>query len=412
MKYGLIGEKLGHSFSAEIHSRLESNDYVLQELSANEIESFFKEKDFCGINVTIPYKQTVIPYLDDISPRAREIGAVNTVVNKNGALYGDNTDFCGLKRLIEKTVGVIAEKKVLILGSGGTSKTALAVAKDMGASVIHRVSRSGKEDAVTYEYAYEKLTDTEILINTTPVGMFPNVDGMPVDIDKFPSLCGVIDVIYNPISTKLVLKAKERGIPASGALYMLVCQAVAASEMFCGVKYPEALWESIYKELLTKKQNIVLTGMPSSGKTTVGKIIAEKTGRSFYDIDDEIVKTAGMDIPAIFSEKGEEYFRNLESAEAKRLSTLNGCVISCGGGTVLRQENVFALKQNGVVFFIDRPLEKLMPTADRPLSSDRIAIEKRYNERIDIYKSTCDMRITADESAEKIAEIIGKEFFN
>lgn len=412
MKYGLIGEKLGHSFSPDIHKRLATSDYVLKEIPREELGEFLTKKDFKAVNVTIPYKQEVIPYLHFVSDAARDIGAVNVIVNKDGLLYGYNTDFYGLKALVEKTVGDISGKKVLVLGTGGTSRTALAVAKALGASRIDRAGRTEKDGCVTYDYAYAHLSDSEIIINTTPVGMFPKCDASPVDIDAFPNLCGVVDAVFNPISTELVVSARNKGISANGGLYMLVCQAVAASELFADVKYDESIIENIYKELKASKQNIVLTGMPGSGKTTVGRLLAEKTGRDFYDIDAEIVKQTGMEITEIFKTRGEKRFRDTETETAKNLSALSGAVISCGGGTVLRDENVNALRRNGVIFFIDRPLEQLVPTEDRPLALSRADIEKRYNERIDRYVSACDIRVTVEGDAESVAQKIGKEFLN
>ena len=412
MKYGLIGEKLGHSFSPDIHKRLATSDYVLKEIPRDALGEFLAKKEFVGVNVTIPYKQEVIPYLHYISDSAQYIGAVNVIVNKDGVLHGYNTDFYGLKALVLKTAGDISGKKVLILGTGGTSRTALAVAKALGASRIDRVGRTEKEGCVTYAFAYEHLSDSEIIINTTPVGMFPECDAAPVDINAFPNLQGVVDVVFNPISTNLVLSAQAKGIPAMGGLYMLVYQAVAASELFANVKYEESIIENIYKELKSSKQNIVLTGMPGCGKSTVGRLLAEKTGREFYDIDTEIVKQAGMEITEIFEARGEKAFRDMETETAKRLSTLSGVVISCGGGTVLRDENVNALRRNGVICFIDRPLNELIPTEDRPLALSKADIEKRYNERIDRYISTCHIRIPVEGDANSVAQKIGKEFLN
>ena len=412
MKYGLIGEKLGHSFSPDIHKRLATSDYVLKEIPRDTLGEFLAKKEFVGVNVTIPYKQDVIPYLHYISDSAQYIGAVNVIVNKDGVLHGYNTDFYGLKALVLKTAGDISGKKVLILGTGGTSRTALAVAKALGASRIDRVGRTEKEGCVTYAFAYEHLSDSEIIINTTPVGMFPECDAAPVDINAFPNLQGVVDVVFNPISTNLVLSAQAKGIPAMGGLYMLVYQAVAASELFANVKYEESIIENIYKELKSSKQNIVLTGMPGCGKSTVGRLLAEKTGREFYDIDTEIVKQAGMEITEIFEARGEKAFRDMETETAKRLSTLSGVVISCGGGTVLRDENVNALRRNGVICFIDRPLNELVPTEDRPLALSKADIEKRYNERIDRYISTCHIRIPVEGDANSVAQKIGKEFLN
>lgn len=410
MKYGLIGEKLGHSFSKDIHGLLATADYTPVEVAKDQLDSFLKKREFSAINVTIPYKQTVIPYLHYIDGTAREIGAVNTVVNKDGLLYGYNTDFYGLSGLVKKTAGDITNKKVVILGSGGTSRTAYAVAKSLGATEIYRVSRTGKDGSVSYEYMYDNLFDADVIINTTPVGMYPDGENCPVCLDRFTRLSAVVDVIFNPLSTVLVLNARAKGISAEGGLYMLVAQAVAASQHFASVTYPIDTVDNIYKKILSSKQNIVLTGMPASGKSTVGKILAEELGRRFFDIDAEIVSHTGMEITDIFAQHGEEYFRDVETEITKKLSALSGVVISCGGGTVLRDENVNALDRNGVVFFIDRPLEQLLPTADRPLASDGEAIKKRYNERYERYLSTCHIRVPVNGNAQSVAEEIRKEF--
>lgn len=411
MKYGLIGEKLGHSFSADIHKMLETGDYTPTEIAPDKLEEFLIQRDFSAINVTIPYKQKVIPYLHYIDDTARDIGAVNTVVNRGGLLYGYNTDFYGLTKLVKKTAGDISGKTVVILGSGGTSKTAFAVAKSLGAADIYRVSRTGKEDSVTYEYMYDNLCGADIIINTTPAGMYPDCENTPVCLDKFTNLSAVTDVIFNPLSTDLVLAARGKGIPAEGGLYMLVAQAVAASEHFASVTYPPDTVDEIYKKILLSKRNIVLTGMPGSGKTTVGKLLAEKTGKRFVDIDAEIVSAAGCEITEIFAKHGEEYFRNIETDITKKISALSGVIISCGGGTVLRDENVHALRRNGMLFFIDRPLSQLIPTSDRPLASNEEAIKKRYYERIDRYISTCDIRVPVKGKARTVAEYIRKEFY-
>lgn len=412
MKYGLIGEKLGHSFSPDIHKRLATSDYTLKEIPREALGEFLTKKEFKAVNVTIPYKQDVIPYLHYISDAARDIGAVNVIVNKDGLLYGYNTDFYGLKALVLKTAGDISGKRVLILGTGGTSRTALAVAKALGASRVDRVGRTAKEGCVTYPFAYEHLSDSEIIINTTPVGMYPECDAAPVDINIFPNLQGVVDVVFNPISTNLVLSARAKGIPAMGGLYMLVYQAVAASELFADVKYDQSIIDDIYRELKVSKQNIVLSGMPGCGKSTVGRLLAQEMSREFYDIDEEIVKQTGTEITEIFKTQGEKVFRDMETETAKKLSKLSGVVISCGGGTVLRDENVNALRRNGVICFIDRPLDQLVPTEDRPLALSRADIEKRYNERIDRYTSTCDIRVSVEGEANSVAQKIRKEFLN
>ena len=406
MDYGLIGEKLPHSFSKEIHEQLGYYQYSLKELKAEELESFILQKNFKAINVTIPYKQAVMPYLDEIDPDALAIGAVNTIVNRDGVLYGYNTDFGGMKALIEHAGVVMKYKKVLILGTGGTSLTARAVCERMGAKEILRVSRRETDGAITYEQAYADHSDADVILNATPCGMFPKIFDSPIDITKFPNLSGVIDVIYNPLQTRLILSARERGIDAEGGLYMLVAQAILAAERFL-VKELDVvkLTNQIYDKIYFEKRNIVLSGMPASGKSTVGKIVAENLGRELIDTDRLIVERYG-DIPTIFKEKGERYFRDLESEVIKEVSALSGKVISLGGGAILRAENVAALRQNGAIFFIDRSPEFLIPTDDRPLADKKEKIMRLYNRRIDTYMNTADFIIDGDCDPEDVADSI------
>ena len=396
MEYGLIGEKLGHSFSREIHEKLRGYAYELKELRPEEVGAFLTAREFRGINVTIPYKETVIPYLDEIDEAAREIGAVNTVVNRGGKLYGYNTDFFGMRELMLREGIDPAGKKVLVLGSGGTSKTAMTVAKSLGASVVLRVSRQKRDDCITYEEARAEHADAEIIINATPVGMYPNTDASPVDLADYPKLSGVVDAIYNPLRTKLVLAAKACGIRATGGLFMLVGQAAAAAEHFTGVPGNPADVARVYGELLSQKENLVITGMPGVGKTTVGKLIAKHHDREFVDCDDVIVERAGCDIPTIFATQGEKAFRDLESAVIRELSATGGKVIAPGGGAVLRPENVEALRANGRIIFLDRPLSSIAATEGRPLSANREALEARYRERYPIYCATCDAHVETD----------------
>ncbi len=410
MEYGCIGEKLTHSFSAEIHPKLFDYKYELKEIAQEDLDAFMKAKDFKAINVTIPYKQAVIPYLDFIDDTGKEIGAVNTVVNKNGLLYGFNTDFLGLKALIQKAEIEIKDKKVLILGSGGTSLTARAVTKDMGAKEVYRLSRKETEGCITYEDAYKNHTDAEIIINTTPCGMFPDISKTAIDIDSFPCLTGVVDAVYNPLRSELVLKALNKGIKAVGGLYMLVSQAAFAAEKFVEKEITEEKINNVFGEMLREKENIVLIGMPSSGKTTVGKILAESLGKAFVDTDCEIVNLVGKSIPEIFSLMGEESFRQMESKAIGVIAARQGVVIATGGGAVLRSENIENLKKNGRVYFLDRPLESLITTDDRPLSSNRVDLERRYRERYQIYKNSCDFSVCGNKSAEEFANIIEKEF--
>ena len=409
MEYGCIGEHLKHSFSKEIHNALCDYEYEIKEIPREELRSFAEEGNFKAINVTIPYKEEIMPYLYNIDEHALLIGAVNTVVNRGGKLYGYNTDFYGMTELARHAGITLRGKKVVILGSGGTAKTSLAVCKSEGAKEIIKVSRSGKEGSVTYEELYESHTDAEIIINTTPVGMYPNIFDSPVRLEEFKELSGVIDAVYNPLRTPLIMKAREMGVPSEGGLYMLVAQAVRASEIFTDTRYPEGTVEAVYEKILRSKENIVLIGMPSSGKTTVGNILREKLGRTLIDTDEVIVKNAGVSIPELFKEHGEAYFRNLESEAVKSTSDKTCSVIATGGGAVLRYENIRALMENGRIFFIDRPLSKLIPTGDRPLSSTVEAVKKRYSERYEIYKSSCDVVIDADCTPDEVAEKICEE---
>ena len=411
MKYGLIGEKLGHSFSKDVHGMLSDYNYELCEIPKEELSDFMTKADFTAINVTIPYKEAVIPYLSYISEEAKKIGAVNTIVKRDGKLYGYNTDFFGMSAQINKMRLNLKGRKTVILGTGGTSKTAKAVAESMGASPILVVSRTKKDGVIDYSELMEEHLDAEIIINTTPVGMYPANDGCPIDVTRFTNLVGVVDAIYNPIRTKLVLDALEMGATSEGGLYMLVAQAVYASEIFLGVKHPREKLEKIFKKIRRKKENIVLIGMPASGKSTVSALLSTELSREACDTDELIKAARGVSIPEIFAEEGEAKFRDYESEAVAVASKKNGSVIATGGGAVLRKENVKMLKQNGVLFFIDRPPEKLVPTIDRPLASDIDAIKKRYAERYDIYRSAADVVIDADDTPVNIAKKIMGAFY-
>lgn len=408
MKYGLIGEKLGHSFSKDIHNMLADYDYQLTEIAKEDFHAFMEAKDFNAINVTIPYKQDVIPYLDSISDVAKSIGAVNVIVNKDDKLYGYNTDFAGMEALTKHMGLSLSGKKVLILGSGGTSKTAYALAKSLEARKILRLSRTAREDCITYEDAYRNHLDAEIIINTTPAGMFPKVDSCAIEIERFTKLEGAIDAVYNPLRTEFVQRAEKMGAKASGGLYMLVAQAVFAVEHFLDCKLDSSKLDEVFDKILESKENIVLTGMPSCGKTTIGKALASKLDWQLIDTDAEIVKKAGKTITDIFAEEGEKAFRDLESQVISDVSMMQGVIISTGGGAILRDENIKALKKNGKVYFIDRKLEDLAATKDRPLSSDIESLKKRYDERYDIYCHTADVRIINDKKIEDAINAILK----
>lgn len=390
MKYGLIGKPLGHSYSREIHRLIADYDYELKELDQSEVGKFLQDRQFAAINVTIPYKQTVMPYLDFISDDAKNIGAVNTIVNVGGKLCGYNTDFLGMRALIEKSGISVKGKNVLIFGTGGTSNTAFAVCKDLGAREIYKVSRKEKDGAITYDRAKDEHSDAQIIVNATPSGMYPQVDGEPMDISCFHNLEGVADAIYNPLCTNLVLDARDMGAIGVGGLYMLVAQAVYASALFLGREADESVIDSVYERIAREKRNVVLVGMPSCGKTTVGKRLAELTGREFADTDEEIVKRIGMNIADFFAKHGEDAFRKIESEVIADLVKGAGLVVATGGGAVLKKENVRAIKRNSIVVFVDRPLDMLVATDDRPLSSSADKVKKLYEQRYDIYKSVAD----------------------
>lgn len=411
MKYGLIGEHLPHSYSKIIHELLGEYTYDLHPLAPEELDGFMCRRAFDAINVTIPYKQAVIPYLDYVDPQAQAIGAVNTVVNRQGKLWGYNTDFYGLQELITATAGPLEGKHVMILGTGGTGLTACAVAKAMGAKQITVVSRHPEKDQVDYPTA-QKDGSVQILINTTPVGMYPQSNACPIDLEEMTGLEAVVDAVYNPLRTKLICRAQEKGLKAQGGLYMLVAQALEAYRHFTGKTAPNSAQQTILTQLRTQKQNIVLTGMPASGKSTVGWLIAKATGRPFWDTDQLIQETFGQSIPQIFAQEGEEGFRHKESQVIARLAAeQTGCVIATGGGAILRRENVEALKQTGRLYFIDRPLEALLPTKDRPLASTAQDIRRRYRERYGLYCATCDLHVKSDNVAEHTAQTIRKDFF-
>lgn len=412
MKYGLLGEKLGHSFSKEIHNILGEYSYDLVEVEKDKLDEFITRKNFSGLNVTIPYKERVIPYLDGIDEAAKAIGAVNTIVNRNGKLYGYNTDFYGMKMLFDHAKIDPKGKIVAILGSGGTSKTAMAVVKHLGAKEVIKVSRATGNGNINYDELYATSDNIDIIINTTPVGMFPCTDECAIDISRFQKLSGVIDAIYNPLRTKLIIEAEKMGIRAEGGLYMLVAQAVRASEIFTNIKYDEKTTEKIYRRIKREKENVVLIGMPASGKSTIGRILEKKLGKKVLDSDKIIENNTKKSIPDIFREEGEGVFRDIESEVISNLSDQVGIIISTGGGSILRRENVDNLKKNGRIYFIDRPLSQLIPTKSRPLASTAEDIEKRFNERYGIYSSSADIRIDANGSAPDAADKIIKDIYS
>ena len=406
MKYGLIAEKLGHSYSKIIHEMIGRYGYDLMPMPEDEVSRFLTNRNFSGINVTIPYKSTVIPYLDWISPQASAIGAVNTIVNKNGKLYGYNTDYAGFKATLLRFGFDVSGKNVLILGSGGTSKTVSAVCRDLGAKSVFVASRNPKEGQISYGAAKEAAID--YIVNTTPSGMYPDTGKSAIETADYKGVSGVIDVIFNPLRTKLLLDCEDLGIPCADGLYMLVTQAVASAELFTGIPVKRTDAERIYKELRKNTENIVLTGMPGCGKSTVGRLLSEKTGKKFIDTDEELTKTLG-NIADFIKENGEYAFRQKETEVIKALTAdVRGAVIATGGGAVLREENIRALRENGVIYYVDRRLSLIEPDGSRPLSSDREALKARYLERRGLYEKTCAHRIINNAGPEEAVRRIMK----
>ena len=353
MKYGLIGEKLSYSFSAEIHKRFFGTGYELCELASADLKSFISRRGFAGINVTAPYKRAVVPLLDWLSREARAAGAVNVIINDNGTLRGYNTDIYGMRAAFLRSGASFSGKKALVLGSGGTSATALAVLKDFSPSCAMRVSRTGKDGCLTYEQAVKEHTDAQIIINTTPCGTSPGIAAKAIDPAGFPNLDFVFDEVYNPLNTLLCIESREAGAQAEGGLYMLVAQAVKSESLFTGAEYGEDAAESIYNTMRSEKLNVVLTGMPGAGKSTVGELTACMLSRPFYDTDRLIAEKTGMAPGEIIKRQGEARFRRIESEVIAALANIQGAVIATGGGAVLDAGNVRALKANGEICFID-----------------------------------------------------------
>ena len=392
MEYGLIGEKLGHSFSKIIHEKLADYTYELCPLAKDELDAFMTAKQFKAINVTIPYKQDVIPYCDVLDDSAKRIGVVNTIVNRDGKLFGYNTDFAGFLYNLNAHGITLKDKKVMICGSGGTCKTVTAVAEYMGAKEILVVSRSKKENAVTYEECI-RHKDVDVVVNASPKGMYPDNGESPLDLSNFPNCKAVVDVIYNPLKTRLLQEAEQLGMKAVNGLEMLVAQAKFAVEHFLSTEIENDKIDQITLELLKQLTNIVLIGMPSSGKTLTGKALCKYIDKTVVDTDAVIVERSGMSIKEMFARHGEAYFRQWEHDVIEEFSKQNGLIIATGGGAIKNEENIQNLKQNGVVMFIDRDLEHLLVTDDRPLSKDTNAVAKLYEERYPLYTKYGDLRV-------------------
>ena len=395
MKCGLLGRKLGHSYSPQIHQQLGGYRYELFEKEPEEIEGFLKQGDFTGINVTIPYKKAVIPYLDELSPIAAKLGSVNTIVRRrDGSLFGHNSDYFGFSSMVRRSGLSVSGKKVLVLGSGGASNTAVAVLKELGAAVTV-ISRIGENNYDTLP----RHRDAAVIVNATPVGMYPNNGTSPVDLELFPRLEGVLDLIYNPARTQLLLDAEKRGIVAENGLWMLVAQAKEAAEHFTTQPISDGCIEKIHGSLCRQMQNVVLIGMPGCGKTTIGQILAEKTGKQFADSDALIESLAGKPIPQIFAEDGEDVFRNWETKALEQLGKRSGLVVATGGGCITRERNYPLLHQNGTVFWLQRDLDAL-PTEGRPLSQ-RSSMQDMYHLRKPLYEAFSDFIIQNNGTTEE-----------
>jgi len=404
MKYGLLGEKLSHSYSKIIHDKIGLYHYDLIPIAKENLDGFLTSRDFSGLNVTIPYKRAVFNYCDVVDPEAAAIGSINILYFKDGLLHGGNTDYFGLSYAMERAGISMSGKKVLLLGNGGTAKTAAALAKDQGAQAVWTAMR---HPTGVGEVSYDNPpTDAEIVLNTTPVGMYPNNLNTLIHLEDFPNCQGVVDVIYNPFSTLLVQNAATLGIPATGGLPMLIAQAVSSASFFTGRQDLMAMIEPILHQLTLELQNIVLIGMPGSGKSHLGKLLARQLHRTFVDLDEEVEKIAGRSIPKIFADQGEEAFRNLETEVALEYGKKNRLVIAAGGGIVQRRLNIMGLKQNGLLVYVDRPLESLS-THGRPLSAGGIeALVQLYSARKPLYEKYRDITLPNNQSIEGALAIL------
>ena len=404
-QYGLLGEKLSHSFSPLIHKFFYPDPYTLFEVEKENLDAFFKEGAFDGINVTIPYKKAVIPYLGELSSAAQKLQNVNTIIKKaDGTLFGDNTDYFGLLKMAEKVNISFKDKKVLVLGSGGAGQTAHFAAKSEGAREVLLVSRKGE---VNYENIKEHQ-DADIIVNATPVGMYPNCGTSPVNLEIFKNLKGVLDLIYNPSKTALILKAEKMGIPYANGLYMLIFQAMRAAEIFSGNSFSSDLADKIAKKIEGETKNILLIGMPGCGKSSVGSALSKMLSKEFIDTDDEIFRLTGKTPAKIIKEEGEDAFRRLETSVFEKVSKESGKIISAGGGIVTREENFPLAKQNSTCIWLLRDLS-LLDTTNRPLS-EKDGVLKLYQQRKNLYEKFSDLKtecIGIKETAKKIKEMLG-----
>ena len=401
MKCGVLGRKLGHSYSPQIHKHLGDYEYHIFEKEPEELVDFLQNGDFSGTNVTIPYKKDVIPYLDEISPIAQKLGAVNIIVRRDGKLIGHNSDHFGFQSMVEKSGLSPTGKKCLVLGSGGASATVQAVLKDFGAQVVV-ISRGGENN-------YDNLhlhQDAAIIVNTTPLGMYPHTGQAPLNVAQFPKLEGVLDIVYNPARTQIMLDAENLGIPTMNGLWMLVAQAKEAAEWFTNSVISDEKISEIYEILRRQMENIILIGMPGCGKSTVGRLLAEQTGKEFVDADKKIAQLAGKSIPEIFAQDGEEVFRSFETKALEELGKRSGLVIATGGGCVTKARNYPLLHQNGTIIWLKRDLDQL-PTDGRPLSQAN-DLTMMYETRKPMYEAFADYAIDNNDSVTDTVRAIGE----
>ena len=408
IEYGLLGGTLGHSWSKPIHAMLAPYRYELYPVSPEEMRSILRERAFKGLNVTIPYKRDVMPFCDEISPQAQAIGSVNTLVmGSDGRLRGDNTDLYGFLSMARRAGIALRGKKVVILGTGGTSLTAQAACREEGARQTVVVSRSGPVD---YDALRRDHVDLQVLINTTPVGMYPNTGVAAVDLGGFPACEGVIDVIYNPLRTRLLQDARERGIRYTDGLWMLVAQAKRAAELFTGRAIDDGEIGRVHAALRADMANVVLIGMPGCGKSSVGAALSALMDRPLVDLDAEIAREAGVSVPDIIAREGVDAFRDRERAAAERVGREKSRIIAAGGGAVTREDTMRALSQNAVVIFIERPLSAL-PTEGRPLSAGPGALERLWAAREPLYRRWADMTVENLTSIDGAVKAVREAFY-
>lgn len=401
MKFGLIGYPLGHSWSKEIHGHFISHPYEMYEMKEEELDVFLKSKDFDGLNVTIPYKQTVILYLDAMDEACQRIGAVNCIVNENGKLKGYNTDYIGFMEMLVQNHVDVKDKNVAVLGTGGASKAICEALQQLHANIT-LVSRNQKEGVITYDTLYENEKQFEVIVNTTPIGMYPKCDEIVIDIHRFTNVNTVVDIIANPLMTRLQFEAKCMGIKVLGGFEMLVRQAFAADELFLHQKMDASMIYPCMNDLLYARRNIILIGMPTAGKTTICASLARAAHKKAIEMDDEIVRKLGTSIKECFASKGEAYFRHVETEVAKKHREAKGEIVSCGGGVITQKETMRYLSENGIVIWIKRDLHNLFPTDSRPLSSSEEAIKKMCDDRYPLYEKYSDIQIENNETIDKV----------